>query len=63
MEISDISNGNIIANDVSNHASRAYEFSHFFPYSAPTRSQQPLERGGINSLSYPFADNGMWSKV
>ena len=35
IEISDISNGKLIAKGVSNHASKAYEFSHFFPYSDP----------------------------
>ena len=46
VEISDISTGNIIVKGVSNHASKAYEFSHFFPYSSPTQSQQPFEREG-----------------
>ena len=63
MAISYISTGKIIEKGVINHASRAYEFSHFLPYSAPTQSQQPFERGGINSLSSPFADNDMLSKI
>ena len=37
MDISDISTGNIIVKGVSNHASKAYELSHFLPYSAPTQ--------------------------
>ena len=31
VEISDISTGRIIAKGVANHASKAYEFSHFLP--------------------------------
>ena len=38
VEISYISNGNIIAKGVANHASKAYEFSYFLPYSAPAQS-------------------------
>ena len=48
VDISDISTGKIIVKSVVNHASKAYEFSHFLPYSAPTQYQQPLERGGKN---------------
>ena len=33
VEITDISTGNIIAKGVANHASKAYEFSRFLPYS------------------------------
>ena len=33
VEITDISTGNIIAKGVANHASKAYEFSHFMPFS------------------------------
>ena len=39
VEISDISTGKIIANGVANHASKAYEFSQFLPYSDPIQSQ------------------------
>ena len=35
VEISDISNRKIIAKGVANHASKAYEFSQFLPYSDP----------------------------
>ena len=35
MDISDISNGNIIEKGVAKHASKAYEFSHFIPYPDP----------------------------
>ena len=41
---------------VANHASKAYEFSHFLPYSYPIQSQFPFERGGKNILSTPFAN-------
>ena len=63
VEISYISTGKIIAKGVANHASKAYEFSHFLPYSAPSQSQQSFKRGGINSLSSPFADNDMLSNI
>ena len=63
MEISYIPTGKIIVKGVANHASKEYEFSHFLPYSAPVQSQQPFEREGNNSLSSPFADNDMLSKI
>ena len=54
MEITDISTGNIIAKGVANHASKAYEFSHFMPFSEPVHSQQPVTREGkiISSTSF-----------
>ena len=55
VEIIDISTGNIIAKGAANHASKAYEFSHFLPFLEPVHSQLPLERGGKNILSTPFA--------
>ena len=54
MEITNISNGNIIAKGVSNHASKAYEFSHFMPPSEPVHSQQPLAREGKIIASTSF---------
>ena len=54
MEISNISTVKIIVKGVSNHASKAYEFSHFLPYSDPVQPQQPFKRGGKNILSTPF---------
>ena len=48
MEIKDISIGNIISKGAANHASRAYDFSHFMPFSEPMHSQQPLAREGKN---------------
>ena len=39
VEITIISIGNIIAKDVANHASKAYEFSHFMLFSEPVHSQ------------------------
>ena len=35
VEISDISTEKLIEKGVANHASKAYEFSHFLPYSDP----------------------------
>ena len=55
IEITDISTGNIIAKGVANHASKAYEFSHFMPFSEPVHSQLPLEREGKNISSTSFA--------
>ena len=50
VDISDISTWNIIVKGVANHASKAYEFSHFMPPLEPVHSQQPLAREGkINS--------------
>ena len=46
VEILNISIGNIIAKGVANHASKAYELSHFLPYSDLVHSQLPFERGG-----------------
>ena len=42
VEITYISTGSIIAKGTTNHASKAYEFSHFMPPSEPVHSQQPL---------------------
>ena len=39
VDISDISTRYIIAKGVANHASKAYEVSHLFPYSTPTQTQ------------------------
>ena len=54
VEIKNISTRNIIAKGVANHASKAYEFSHFLPFSYPVHSQLPLKRGGKKILSTPF---------
>ena len=40
---------------VANHASKAYEFSHFLPYSDPLPSQMPFEREGKTILPKPFS--------
>ena len=55
MEISDISTGNIIEKGVANHASKAYELSHFMPYSDPVQSQLPFKREGKFILPKPFS--------
>ena len=54
VEITYIYTGNIIAKGTTNHASKAYEFSQFLPFSEPVHSQLSLERGGENILSTPF---------
>ena len=53
---------NIIVKGISNHASKAYEFSTLLSYWDPVQSQQPFERGGKNILSTPFV-NDVFSKV
>ena len=55
MDISDISIRKMIAESVENHAYKAYEFSHFFPYSDPSQSLQPIKREGKFILPKPFA--------
>ena len=55
VEITDISTGSIIAKGTTNHASKAYEFSHFMPPSEPVHSQQPLAREGKKITSTYFA--------
>ena len=55
VEITYISTRNIIAKGAANHASKAYEFSHFMPFSEPMHSQQPLAREGKNISSTSFA--------
>ena len=46
IEITNISTGNIIEKGAVNHASKAYEFSHFMPFSDSVYSQKPLVREG-----------------
>ena len=41
-------------NIFANHASKAYEFSHFFPYLDLVKSQLPFEREGKTILPTPF---------
>ena len=55
VEITDISTGNIIAKGAANHASKAYDFSHFMPFSELVHSQQPLAREGKIIASTSFA--------
>ena len=42
---------------VANHASKAYEFSHFMPFSELVHSQQPLAREGKIISSTSFASS------
>ena len=55
VEIMDISIGKLISKDVANRASKAYEFSHFLPYSDPVQSQLPFEREGKFILLKPLS--------
>ena len=54
VETTYISTGKITMKGVANHASKAYEFSHFLPYSDPVQPQLPFKRGGKNILSTHF---------
>ena len=54
VEITYISTGSIIAKGAANHASKAYEFSHFMPHLEPMHSQQPLAREGKIIASTSF---------
>ena len=54
MEITYISIGNIIEKDVANHVCKAYEFSHFMPFSELVHSHQPFAREGKNISSTSF---------
>ena len=42
VDIPDISTGKLIVKGVANHASKAYEFSHFLPYSDLVQSWFPF---------------------
>ena len=57
VDIIDISIGNIIVKGATNHASKAYEFSHFIPFLGPVHSQQPLAREGKIISSTSFVDS------
>ena len=53
VEITYISTGNIIAKGVANHASKAYEFSHFMPFSELVHSQRECKN--ITSPSFAIS--------
>ena len=44
---------------VANHASKAYEFSHFLSYLDPVPHQLPIEREGKFILPKPFAHDNV----
>ena len=50
----------MIAKGVANHASKAYEFSHFFPYSDPLQDLQPVEKEGKSTLPKPVAHDNVY---
>ena len=49
----------MIAKGVVNHASKAYEFSHFFTYSPPFQDPQLVKEEGKSILRKPFAHNNV----
>ena len=54
VEITNISTGEIVVKGIVDHASKAYYFSHFMPFSIPASSQLPFEYNeGINIPSLP----------
>ena len=56
VKITNISTSQIVAKGIVVHASKAYYFSHFMPFSVPTSSQLPFEANeGINIPSLPIA--------
>ena len=64
VDISDISTGNIIVKGVTDHASKAYELSHFMPYSYIVQAQLPFESDkGIKTPLLPFADTNLLSNI
>ena len=54
VEIIDISTGNIIAKGATNHASKAYEFSHFIPFSERVHSQREGKKFHLLLLQFPL---------
>ena len=42
---------------VTNHASKAYEFSHFLPYSDPVQPQMPFKSGAKKIPYIPFVND------
>ena len=59
VEISYISTGKLVVKGVANHASKAYEFSHFLSYLDPVQYQLPFEREGKFILPKPFANDNV----
>ena len=56
VEITNISTGEIVAKGITDHASKAFHFSHFMSFSVPTSSQLPFEDvEGIKIPSLPIA--------
>ena len=56
VEIINISTGDIVEKGIVDHASRAYYFSHFMPFSVPASSQLPFKADEcINIPSLPIA--------
>ena len=56
MEITKIATGELVAKGIDDHASKAYIFSHFMPYTVPTSPRLSFEADkGINIPSLPIA--------
>lgn len=49
VEITEISTGKVIANGIANHASKAYEFSHFMPFSPTIPSDSDEDHSDFSS--------------
>ena len=64
VEITDILTEKIIAKGVAIHASKAYAFSHFMPYSNPVQTQLPFEADKcIKTPLHKFANTYLLSNI
>ena len=64
VEITYISNGNTILKGIIDHASKAYAFSRFMPYSVPVQPQLPFKADeGIKTPLLPIVDTYLLSNI
>ena len=64
LEITNISTGDIVAKGIADHASKAYIFSHFMPFTVATSPQLPFKSDeGINIPSLPIAGSVIFTNI
>ena len=64
VEIIKISTRDIVAKRITDHASKAYIFSHFIPFTVPPSPELPFEAyEGINIHSLPIADSVLFLDI
>ena len=64
VEITKIASGNTMAKGIGDHASKAYAFSHFMPYSDPVQPRLLFEADkGIKTPLLPIADTNLLSNI